>query len=135
MNALRVAEISSVPFAVMWTQCSTSASVLIAGVLTVPPRRKGIPCSTVTPPHESIPELSRRTNKIGRIVGLADKGSMAGAREKHDSASRDVKAAGKAQKHLLEFSQRTIFNLYNFYALTLPPHRYDRREVLVGEDE
>jgi hypothetical protein len=99
MNALRVAEMSSVPFAVMWTQCSTSAIVLIAGVLTVPPRRKGIPCSTVTPPHEGIPELSRSTNKIGRIIGRANKGSVAGAREKQDSASRDVKAAGKAQRY------------------------------------
>jgi hypothetical protein len=60
---------------------------------------------------------------------------VTGAREKQNCTSREVKAAGQAQKHLHEFSQRPIFNLDNFDALTLPPHRNDWREVLVSEDE
>ncbi len=52
-KALRVAEMSSRPCDAMFTQCSISARVLIAGVYRVPPNKKGIPCKVLIPSEKA----------------------------------------------------------------------------------
>jgi hypothetical protein len=102
VRAVRVAEMSSVPYEVGLIQCYIFANVLTATLLLVPPSRKGIPCSTMTPLNEGVPELIKGPNELSGIFCCTNGGSEARARQQHHSASWHVESPGQPQKDLRE---------------------------------
>ncbi len=93
-------EIESLLLNVYLNQCSSSVTTVIAPELFMPPRRKGIPCSTVSPPSKGVPEGLRSTDKVSHMVGSAHRHRVACGNHQHCLTPLDPSLRNRFRKSL-----------------------------------